>query len=173
MTDSNDYISVTGYDDILSGSGLDAVDAGNVGLVTINTTGLSPVNNVVGQTWYDTSTGSLNVNTGSGYMNMGSVGVPNVASGYVLTNNTNNLTVGQASHIWNTTQAGNTMINSKLIIKHGGKEIDVGDAITMLMDRLCIIEPSLHLHEKYPALKEAYDAYKAIEAMCKAGDTDE
>ena len=168
MTDSDDYISVTGYDDILSGSGLGAVGAGNVGFVTINTTGPAPVNNVVGQTWYDTSTGSLNVNTGSGYST-----IPSPHPGYVLTNNTGNLTIGQSGHVWANVMANNTTINSALIIKHGGKELNVGEAITMLMDRLCIIEPSLHLHEKYPALKEAYDAYKAIEAMCKAGDTDE
>ena len=148
-----DEISVAGYADILTGAN---------------------INHAVGSTWYDTSTGSVNVNTGSGYLSIGSIGGGGGGSGQILTtNNTANLTVGQASHMWNTVQAGNTMINSRLVIRHGGKEIDVGEAITMLMDRLCIIEPSLHLHEKYPALKEAYDAYKAIEAMCKAGDTDE
>jgi len=46
----------------------------------------------------------------------------------------------------------------------------VGKTLDMIMDRLCIIEPSFQLMDKYPALKEAYDAYKIIEDMCRAGD---
>jgi len=149
---SEDVISVAGYNDILMGA-----------------TASLPANPITGSTWYDTSTGSLNVNTGSGYTTIPTTPHP----GYVLTNNTGNLTIGQTGHVWANVLSESTTINSKLVIKHNGKALDVGEAITMLMDRLCIIEPSLHLHEKYPALKEAYDAYKAIEAMCKAGDTDE
>ena len=148
-----DEISVTGYADIFTAT---------------NT------NHAVGSTWYDSSTGSVNVNTGGGYLSIGSIGGGGGGAGQVLTtNNTGPYTIGQAGHVWANVLTDSTTINSALIIKHGGKELNVGEAITMLMDRLCIIEPSLHLHEKYPALKEAYDAYKAIEAMCKAGDTDE
>ena len=34
-------------------------------------------------------------------------------------------------------------------------------------ERLLILTPSFEKHEKYPALKEAYDHYKLIEALCK------
>lgn len=74
---------------------------------------------------------------------------------------------------WNTTASPATSINSPLVIEYGGTRIDVGQAITMLMERLCIIQPSFELHEKYPALKEAYEAYKSLEALCKSGEKDE
>ena len=41
------------------------------------------------------------------------------------------------------------------------------------MDRLCIIQPAMELLEKYPALREAYENYKIIEAMVKNGNEDE
>ena len=117
--------------------------------------------NIVGQTWYDSNTNSLNANLGSG--------IGQITLNTSLSPNFTNISPITFANV----NAGNTFVDSKLTINHNGQRIDVGEAITMLMDRLCIIEPSLHLHEKYPALKEAYDAYKAIEAMCKAGDTDE
>lgn len=43
--------------------------------------------------------------------------------------------------------------------------------IGMIMDRLAIVDPMIELHEKYPALKDAYENYKIVEAMCK-GDND-
>ena len=69
--------------------------------------------------------------------------------------------------------SANTVINSPLVIDYNGTRIDVGQAITMLMDRLCIIMPSIELHDKYPALREAYEAYKSLEALCKTGEKDE
>ncbi len=32
-------------------------------------------------------------------------------------------------------------------------------------ERLCILSPAFELHEKYPALKEAYDAYCLVEKL--------
>lgn len=52
-------------------------------------------------------------------------------------------------------------------------DLAVASTLDMIMDRLCIIEPSFKLMNKYPALKEAYDAYKAIEAMCSMGDKED
>lgn len=101
-----------------------------------------------------------------------STGNLTIGTGYVPPNYINTGITGSAYP--NVYPNGNVILdNTALLITHNGKTINVGQAITMLMDRLCFIEPSFHLHEKYPALKEAYDAYKAIEAMCKAGDKEE
>lgn len=59
------------------------------------------------------------------------------------------------------------------ISRPGKPDLAVASTLDMIMDRLCIIEPSFKLMDKYPALKEAYDAYKAIEAMCRMGDKEE
>lgn len=64
-------------------------------------------------------------------------------------------------------------ISSPLVINHNGTQIDVAQTLVMIMDRLCIIEPSFELHDKYPALREAYEAYKSLEALCKSGEKDE
>ena len=57
-----------------------------------------------------------------------------------------------------------------VIVRPGRTPLQVGKTLDTIMDRLCIIEPSFQLMDKYPALKEAYDAYKIIEDMCRAGD---
>ena len=57
-----------------------------------------------------------------------------------------------------------------VITRPGMIPLHVGKTLDMIMDRLCIIEPSFQLMDKYPALEEAYDAYKIIEDMCRAGD---
>ena len=77
------------------------------------------------------------------------------------------------SFTYGTTTGPYVNVTSPLVIDYNGSKIDVGQAITMLMDRLCIIMPSLELHDKYPALREAYEAYKSLEALCKTGEKDE
>lgn len=57
-----------------------------------------------------------------------------------------------------------------VIVRPVRTPLQVGKTLDTIMDRLCIIEPSFQLMDKYPALKEAYDAYKIIEDMCRAGD---
>lgn len=57
-----------------------------------------------------------------------------------------------------------------MIVRPGRTPLQVGKTLDTIMDRLCIIEPSFQLMDKYPALKEAYNAYKIIEDMCRAGD---
>lgn len=125
--------------------------------------------NVAGALSY--TTGNITLGTGSG-----NITLPNFVS-----------TVGGGGGggggTYYTTTTGGTQwanitpstahFDSSLVINHKGQQINVGESLSMIMDRLCIIEPSLHLHAKYPALKEAYDAYKAIEAMCKAGDKED
>jgi len=55
-----------------------------------------------------------------------------------------------------------------IVLSRSGKpDLKVGDALDEIMARLAIIQPDFAKMEKYPALKEAYDAYKIIEAMCQ------
>lgn len=49
---------------------------------------------------------------------------------------------------------------------------EVADMMKVLKERLLIITPDFEKHEKYPALKEAYDNYKLIEALCKDDQDD-
>jgi hypothetical protein len=65
--------------------------------------------------------------------------------------------------------------NNDIIIRRDGKEdLHVAKTLEMLMDRLCIIQPAIEMLEKYPALRDAYENYKLIEAMVKNGkDEDE
>ena len=76
----------------------------------------------------------------------------------------------QWTPITNITAGG---LNDVRISRPGKPDLAVASTLDMIMDRLCIIEPSFKLMDKYPALKEAYDAYKAIEAMCRMGDKED
>ena len=40
-----------------------------------------------------------------------------------------------------------------------------------LKERMLILTPAFEKHEQYPALKEAYDHYKLIEALCREEET--
>lgn len=42
---------------------------------------------------------------------------------------------------------------------------EVLSRLSTIEDRLCILQPSLELHDKYPALREAYENYKLIEKL--------
>ena len=56
------------------------------------------------------------------------------------------------------------------IIKTKKNEINLDEMATLmetLKERLLILTPNFEKHEKYPALKEAYEHYKLIEALCK------
>jgi hypothetical protein len=50
---------------------------------------------------------------------------------------------------------------------------EIAEMMQVLKDRLLIITPDFEKHEKYPALKEAYDNYKLIEALCRDNDDDD
>lgn len=70
--------------------------------------------------------------------------------------------------LWNGPISANTDIS---IQRPNGSTIKVAETLEKIMERLCILEPDFEKMEKYPALKEAYDNYKLIEAMV-AGDRD-
>jgi hypothetical protein len=42
---------------------------------------------------------------------------------------------------------------------------DLVKKIEQIQKSLCILEPDFELHEKFPALKEAYEYYKLIEKL--------
>jgi hypothetical protein len=53
-----------------------------------------------------------------------------------------------------------------LTINRPGKPpMRVADTLEKIMERLSIIEPDFDKMDRYPALREAYDNYKLIEAM--------
>ena len=62
-----------------------------------------------------------------------------------------------------------TTYNDISIEREGKPPIKVADTLEKIMERLSIIEPDLEKMERYPALREAYNNYRAIEALI-AGD---
>lgn len=46
------------------------------------------------------------------------------------------------------------------------KGVDVGEVLAKIQDRLAILIPDPVLLEKYSALKQAYEHYKVLEALC-------
>jgi hypothetical protein len=78
------------------------------------------------------------------------------AAAYQWSNNASYTVTGQSNEFSN-----------DVFINRNGKQIPVAKTLEHIMERLCIIEPSFEKMEKYPALKEAYDNYKLIEALIK------
>lgn len=46
------------------------------------------------------------------------------------------------------------------------KGVDIGELLTKIQDRLYILVPDPERLERYEALKQAYDHYKTLEALC-------
>jgi hypothetical protein len=64
---------------------------------------------------------------------------------------------------------GDAMIKTK---KNTINLDEMARVMETVKERLLILTPAFEKHEKYPALKEAYDHYKLIEALCN-GDENE
>jgi hypothetical protein len=90
------------------------------------------------------------VNTGSA----GTVGIYTAGTGTV-----------QSPFYVSSSSPYSNVYGSDITIQYNNETIHVGKTLKMLMDRLCVIEPNFKLMEKYPALKEAYDNYKLLEAL--------
>ena len=58
-----------------------------------------------------------------------------------------------------------TTYNDISIYREGKQPIKIAETLEKIMERLSIIEPDLEKIEKYPALREAYENYRAIEAL--------
>jgi hypothetical protein len=69
----------------------------------------------------------------------------------------------------NTTQNANIKVTGNNPTIHTDKNSinldEVADLVKILKERLLVIIPDFEKHEKYAALKKAYDHYKLIEAM--------
>ena len=66
---------------------------------------------------------------------------------------------------------GNTRIKGDLIIEgDDGEDIDVGEFIKSISERLCVLQPNFEAMEQYPALKDAYDQYKMLEKLLMEKD---
>jgi len=62
----------------------------------------------------------------------------------------------------------------EIVIKRDGKpDILVGETLEAILDRLAMLSPDFEKMEKYPALREAYENYRLIEAMIAAGEDGE
>lgn len=67
-----------------------------------------------------------------------------------------------------------TTVENDLVVKRPGKnDLHIVKTLEALMDRLAIIEPNFELMEKYPALREAYENYKVMEALLLGGEENE
>lgn len=69
--------------------------------------------------------------------------------------------------------AGSPSIPQITTLQTTKNKIDVDELIETvktLQERLLILAPMFEKHEKYPALKAAYDHYKIIEKMIADGD---
>jgi len=113
--------------------------------------------------------------TTNGYYSTGNVTVAN--GGYVSPGSGAVYTVGGGGGGTWTTASSITNPAPRVKISDGDIELDgVSIAKTMLaiQDRLAILTPKPNLLEKYEALKQAYDHYKMLEALCmdSAKDTD-
>jgi len=81
--------------------------------------------------------------------------------------------VGSSGPMWttNTTQNANVKITGNNPTIHTDKNSinldEVADLVKILKERLLVIIPDFEKHEKYAALKKAYDHYKLIEAMAQ------
>ena len=75
-----------------------------------------------------------------------------------------------SSPMWvGTTQNANIKVTGNNPTIHTDKNSinldEVADLVKILKERLLVIIPDFEKHEKYAALKKAYDHYKLIEAM--------
>jgi hypothetical protein len=80
------------------------------------------------------------------------------------------LSSGTIGSMWTTTmQNANVRItgnNPTITTDKNSINLDeVADLVKILKERLLVIIPDFEKHEKYAALKKAYDHYKLIEAM--------
>ena len=61
-----------------------------------------------------------------------------------------------------------------LVINRPGKPpLKVAQTLESIMDRLAILEPDFDKMDRYPALREAYDNYKIIEALLAGNESDD
>ena len=65
-----------------------------------------------------------------------------------------------------------TGVNDLVINRPGKSPLKVAQTLESIMDRLAILEPDFDKMDRYPALREAYDNYKIIEALLAGNEPD-
>lgn len=130
---------------------------GNYSLGATGPLGAGPLgaSSTVGSMYYDNH-GNLAVNSSAGWITVS----PGTGASGAYTLNNSPYTYSPYS-------------NDVVIKRPGKEEIKVGATLDAIMERLCIIEPAFEKLEKYPALKEAYNNYKMIEALIKNDEGNE
>ena len=118
----------------------------------------------VGDTQYDPITGNLSVNNGSGWIT--------VSPGTGPTYYTSAATYQVNSTGLHTTGYDNQFTSDVTLRRNGKPDLKIGESIDIIMERLCLIIPAIEKMEKYPALKEAYENYKLIEALIQNDESD-
>ena len=109
--------------------------------------------------------------TGSFYNSGGMVLTSNIAGGGSGWANANSFTgSGLSTTVLSIMAEG----DGDAIIKTKKNKINLDEMATLmetLKERLLMLTPNFEKMEQYPALKEAYDHYKLIEALCREDNT--
>ena len=96
-------------------------------------------------------------------LNAPSVSVGQIPAGNITSMSYVNSNFHQAVQIDDT---GLTFKGDLVISDTDGKnEVNVGEFVKSMQDRLCILQPNFEAMEEYPALKDAYDQYKMLEKL--------
>lgn len=112
------------------------------------------------------------------YINSATTGITMMASpvqGQTYYDNTTGNTMTYINGQWVQIAANQT--KSKMVLYGSdGKKVDIdelADFMEMMKRRLCIITPNLEKHEKFPALKEAYEQYLVLDKLMREEDPNE
>lgn len=123
-----------------------------------------------------TANGTISYTTPSAFGVSG--GSSNQASGYGISGSGGAGGAYTTSSITTSTgiygASSRTVFDSDVIIRREGQpDIAIGQTLDSIAKRLAILEPDFDKMSKFPALKEAYDNYKMIEALVTGMDDDE
>lgn len=101
---------------------------------------------------YTSTSGSVLVTSGTGYS----------GGGYTINTGTSNGTWATSSSPGAIQVKGDALFEGKVMIN--GQ--DLAETLETIKDRLAILVPDPKLLDKYEALKQAYEHYKTLEALC-------
>jgi hypothetical protein len=124
-------------------------------------------------TMYTNSNGDQELYDGTKWIVIGSsqqsnIGGVSVGPGLTI-NSGGSVTMATTSYVSNALRSTVTFSSSD-----GEKSVTIDEVIDfmeVMKRRMCMLDPLLEKHEKYPALKEAYDTYLLIERLCCGDDT--
>lgn len=101
---------------------------------------------------YSSTSGSVLVTSGTGYS----------GAGYTINTGTSNGTWASTTNPGALQVQGDAEFKGK--VKINGQ--DLAETLKTIQDRLAILVPDPKLLDKYEALKQAYEHYKTLEALC-------